>query len=340
MDIFTSATHADLPEFLVGHAQDEQAGTGCTVFVAPEGAICGVDVRGGGPATRETDLLKPENMIRKVHAVMIGGGSAFGLEASCGAMEVLADKKIGFSIGPAIVPIVPGACLFDLLVGENRWPDKTMGAAACETAFAQAESESTKDTPIAQGNVGAGCGATVGKMGLPAQAMKSGFGWCGLALGDLVVVANVAVNAAGNVRDENGNWLAGTIGKDGRVEDPLLAAMQAKIAIAQMPGETAGQFAEETPCANTTLGVVLTNAKLTKAQCTKVAQITQDAYARAIYPVHTLNDGDTIFVMASDKVEAETDIVGIMATRAMECAIRNAVRHAKGAYGLKAACDL
>lgn len=338
------AGYSDLPEFGVAHSTDVEGGTGCTMFVAPEGAVGAVDVRGGGPATRETDLLKPENMIETIHGVILSGGSAFGLEAACGAMEVLASESIGFKLGPACVPIVCGASLFDLLVGQNTWPDKAMGAQATRDALA------ARGTDPAKGNVGAGCGATVGKMGLPSQAMKSGFGWCGSRQGDLVVIANVAVNAAGNILEPDGQWLAGTLDADGVVMDPFAAATlaqqemarAAKEAALAQPTESFAPITPEgsTPTLNTTLGCILTNAKLSKAQATKVAQIAQDAYARTIKPVHTLNDGDTIFVMVSGKVDAETDVVGILATDAMQCAIRSALYSAQGAYGLKAVCDL
>lgn len=333
-----SASFVDIPEFGVGHATDPVSLTGCTAFVArgdaAEGVTCGVDVRGGGPATRETDLLKPENMVQKVNAVTIGGGSAFGLEASCGVMETLAERGCGFSVGPAKVPIVPAACLFDLLIGEPRWPDKAMGAEACATALAF---DAAAGDEVAQGSVGAGTGATVGKMGRPEQAMKSGFGWCGARLGALVVVSCVAVNALGNVVAEDGSWLAGVRGADGSVIDPFEAAAAMMAAQASPAADGASGSVgiadaangNDGPCANTTLGVVLTNADLTKAQATKVAQQTQDAYARAIKPVHTLSDGDTVFVMASGRAQAMPDVVGMLATETMEGAIRSAVRHAQ-----------
>lgn len=321
------ATLADLPAFRVGHAQDDAAATGCTVIVAPAGAACGVAVRGGGPATRETDLLKPENMIEAVHAVVLSGGSAFGLEASCGVMDALAERGIGFTLGEACVPIVTGACLFDLLVGEPRHPDKVMGRAAAEAALA----DGYDGAALPQGNVGAGAGATVGKLGAPQAAMKSGLGWSALRAGEVVVAALVAVNALGHVRAADGSWLAGTRGADGRVMDPLEAFAQAAAAQAAAAGA---------PVTNTTIGAVLTNARLTKAQATKVASVAHDAYARAIKPVHTMNDGDTVFAFASGEAEAPVDVVGVMAAEAMEQAIRNAVTAARGACGLPAACDL
>lgn len=318
--MYSPADFFDLPEFGAGHFTDPGAMTGCTAFVArgdcAGGATCAVDVRGGAPATRETDLLRPENMVQKANAVMIGGGSAFGLEAACGAMEALAARKIGFELAGAHVPIVPAACLFDLPVGKAAWPDKAAGAAACAAALDFDGAE------LAQGVVGAGTGATVGKMGMPEQASKSGFGWHGLRMGDVVVIGCVAVNALGNVLAEDGGWLAGVRDAEGGVMDPLAAAAQAMATGAASAGAEA-----EGGVKNTTLGVVLTNAKLSKAQATKVAQQAQDGYARAIKPVHTTSDGDAIFVMASGKVEVPPDMVGIMAADAIEAAIRSAVRH-------------
>ncbi len=340
--MFQEATFADLPMFGAAHCTRAEDGTGCTVLVAEDGAVGAVDVRGGAPATRETDLLRPENMVEQVNAIVLSGGSAFGLEAACGVMEELAGRDVGFKLAGACVPIVCGASLFDLPVGKLSWPNKDDGAraarAACQSAGADLE----------QGCVGAGTGATVGKMGLPQQAMKSGFGWAGLRLGELVVIANVAVNALGNVVAEDGSWLAGALGEDGRVEDPIAAALKAA-ALQSSAGATGGRDArgagdqreqEGAPVSNTTIGCILTNARLVKAQATKVAQMAQDAYARCIKPVHTPHDGDTIFVMASGDVDARTDMVGILATEAMERAIRSAVRSATGAYGLRAACDI
>lgn len=354
--MFQPATLHDVPAFLCGHAQNEEAATGCTAIIAPAGAVCGVDVRGGGPATRETDLLRPENMVQQVHAVVLSGGSAFGLEASCGVMDALAERGIGFPMADAHVPIVVGACLFDLLVGKNAHPDKAMGRAAAEAAFAGGE--------LKLGNVGAGCGATVGKLLGGKGAMKAGFGMAGVRLGDAAAVALVAVNALGNVRDENGRWIAGCLGEDGRVMDPLHAMalatqMQAEANAAEngasaSSGESkravghggdgkafAAQPAPgEGPCPNTTIGCVLTNARLTKAQATKTASTVHDAYARTIKPVHTLNDGDTVFVMASGERECSPDLVSVMATEAMEKAIISAVRSATGIPGLPAARDI
>lgn len=334
---YQPATLADLPAFHCGHAENHPAATGCTVIIAPEGATCGVDVRGGGPATRETDLLRPENMIETVHAVVLSGGSAFGLAASTGVMDELAARGIGFPIADMRVPIVVGACLFDLLIGENTYPDAAMGRKACRAAL--------KDGPssiLAEGNVGAGCGATVGKLLGAERAMKAGLGVYALRCGDLTVCAIVAVNALGSVCDTHGAWIAGCLDDTGRVMDPLSAF---DLMVAQTSEQGALDVSEASnpgdgPCTNTTIGVILTNARLTKAQATKTSSTVHDAYARAIKPVHTLNDGDTIFTFASGEIDAMPDVVAVLATEAMQHAIERAVYAARGSHGLRAACDL
>lgn len=371
---FSRATLSDLPEFHVGHAQNSEAATGCTVVVSPEGATCSVDVRGGGPATRETDLLKPENMVEAVHAVVLSGGSAFGLEASTGVMQALAEKGIGFELCGLHVPIVVGACLFDLPYGKPEHPTAEMGAFACKAALSGAMESNSLDSllPIpeqaaftvlsgaAEGNVGAGCGATVGKMLDPTQATKSGLGMYGVRCGDIVAVAIVAVNALGTVCLPDGTPLAGHRDANGYIMDPLdpvLLSMaphsSTEAASYSHPEEENSTYSESdahsstttssgcsTPCTNTTIGVVLTNAKLTKAQCQKVSSITHDAYARTIKPVHTSADGDTIFTTASDKQDAPFDLIAIMATEAMQGAILRAVATAEAACGLPAAQDI
>lgn len=371
---FSRATLSDLPEFHVGHAQNSEAATGCTVVVSPEGATCSVDVRGGGPATRETDLLKPENMVEAVHAVVLSGGSAFGLEASTGVMQALAEKGIGFELCDLHVPIVVGACLFDLPYGKPEHPTAEMGAFACKAALSGTMESNSLDSllPIpeeasftvlsgtAEGNVGAGCGATVGKMLDPMQATKSGLGIYGVRCGDVVVVAIVAVNALGTVCLPDGTPLAGHRDTNGCLMnplDPVLLSMapqsSTEVASSSHPEEENSTCPENdtrfstttspgctTPCTNTTIGVVLTNAKLAKAQCQKVSSITHDAYARTIKPVHTSADGDTIFTMASGKQDAPFDLVAIMTTEAMQDAILRAVATAEAACGLPAAQDI
>ncbi len=336
--LFAPADFSDLPEFGVGHYTNLEAMTGCTCFAArgecAEGVTGAVDVRGGGPATRETDLLRPENMVQKVNAVMISGGSAFGLESANGAMQVLAQSGSGFAVGPVKVPIVPTACLFDLLLAKPVWPTSENGAQAARDALAMQGGD------LAMGTVGAGTGATVGKMGLPAWASKSGFGWSGARLGDLVLIACVAVNAAGNVMATDGTWLAGVKDASGKILDPLGASLAAaehmRVSHAESDATGVPASSEFTGHpTNTTLGVVLTNAPLTKSQATKVAQQTHDGYARAIKPVHTSGDGDAVFVMASgtmtnaqDMQDSLLDLTGIMAADAMADAIRCAVKAA------------
>lgn len=314
---------SQMPGILVGHATNEEAGTGCTVVVCPEGAVCGVDVRGGAPATRETDLLRPEETVQAVHAVVLSGGSAYGLAASCGVAEELESREIGLEVGVGLVPIVTGACLFDLACGSaSERPTADDGARAVAAAFEGA------DSPIARGNVGAGTGCTVGKMLGAERTMKSGLGEHVEVRGELVCAAISAVNAVGDVRDPDTlEAIAGVLADDG-----TLAANSAEL-IAQM----AAMPLDRT---NTTISCIVTNAALTKAECTKVAQIAADAYAHAIAPTHTTNDGDTIFVMATGQAAAPLDAVGVVATRALELAIADGARQAKSAYGFPAARDL
>lgn len=310
-------TMTEIKGIEVGQAQDLEGGTGCTVILCKDGCCAGVDVRGGGPATRETDLLNPINMVQKIHAVCLSGGSAFGLDAASGVMRYLEEAGCGHDMGFVKVPIVCGASLFDLGVGEvSCRPDAAMGYAACQNAQAE----------ILEGNVGAGTGASVGKMMGMEHAMKSGLGTYGVQVGDLQVAAIVAVNACGNVVEEQtGEQLAGIC-----VENTILSTEQAMLQMLEQP----------LPQGNTTIGCIVTNAKLDKAQCTKVAGITHNGYARAIRPVHTMSDGDSIFVMATQEVEMQADVVGILATDCMAKAINRAVKHAKGAYGLKAYEDI
>ena len=312
----------DIKGIQVGCAQDEVGGSGCTVVLCKQGAVAGVDVRGGGPATRETDLLNPINMVQQIHGVMLSGGSAFGLDAASGAMQYLEEQTCGFDMQVAYIPIVCGASLFDLSVGDPKCrPDREMGYEACKNSEQNAWKE---------GNYGAGTGASVGKLLGFDKAMKSGQGAYGLQHGDLQVASIVAVNACGNVYDfENGELLAGIYDqKQGRmlaVEDML--SMQ----------EEAWQKAN---CANTTIGCIVTNAKLSKAECTKIAGIAHDGYARAIRPVHMTSDGDTIFVLSTGEVEANLDVVGVLAADTMAMAIKRGVKKAEGAYGLPSSQEI
>lgn len=313
---------ADIEDIEIGHAQDIEAGTGCTVILCKQGATAGVDVRGGGPATRETDLLRSENMIEKIHAVLLSGGSAFGLDAAAGVMRYLEEAEVGFDTGVGKVPIVCAASLFDLSVGDpSVRPDKSMGYDACVSA--------QPEGPVRTGNVGAGTGASVGKLAGPGRSMKSGIGTYGSESGDLQVAAIVAVNSIGTVIDSSGNPLAGTLSEG---KERILKPSEAFFELLQN-GPT--PFSS-----NTTIACVVTNARLSKAQANKVASMAHDGFARAIRPVHTSNDGDTVFVLATGNVDAPLDIVGIMAADVCEEAIRDAVNCAHSAYGLKAAVEI
>jgi L-aminopeptidase/D-esterase-like protein len=306
----------------VGHAQDLQAATGCTVVISEEGATAGVDVRGGAPGTRETDLLDPVNLVEKVHAVVLAGGSAFGLDAAAGVMQYLEERQIGFDVQVTRVPIVCGAVLFDLALGDHRTrPDKTMGYRACLN---------TGHSESRQGNVGAGAGATVGKIFGMARAMKSGLGCYALQAGTLRVGALVAVNCLGDVVDpETGERLAGVL------NEGMTTLMDTEQIMIQSHSDRKNIFS-----GNTTIGIVATNAILTKAQATKLASMAQNGYARSMRPAHTMFDGDTIFSMATGRVAADLSVVGLLAARVMERAVVAAVKNTTSLCGLKCHADL
>lgn len=305
----------------VGHAENLTAATGCTVVICREGATAGVDVRGGAPGTRETDLLNPVNLVQKIFAVMLAGGSAFGLDAAAGVMQYLEERAIGFDVGVTRVPIVSGAVLFDLTFGDWRIrPDKAMGYEACRNA--------SRHCP--QGNVGAGTGATVGKILGMNRAMKSGLGMYALEVDRLQVGALVAVNCLGDVIDpQTGEKLAGLLAEDGRTPADTEEVMIAAYA------EKKNLFA-----GNTTIGVVATNAALEKAQAAKLASMSHNGYARTMRPAHSMVDGDTIFALATGLVEADLSTVGLLAARVMERAVVNAVRNTSSMGGLKCFADL
>jgi len=310
-----------IPGIKIGHAQDLVGGTGCTVILCEQGAYAGVDVRGGGPASRETELLKPVNMVEQIHAVMLSGGSAYGLDAGAGAMKYLEEKGLGFDVGVGVVPIVCGASLFDLVVGDPKCrPDQEMGYQACHNASAE---------PPEEGNVGAGTGATVGKFLGVERMMKSGLGTYALQIGDLIVGAVVAVNSLGDVIDiETGKRLAGMLNEEGT------AVISTEETLYQQYADNRNVFS-----GNTTIGCIVTNAKLTKNQANKIASIAHNGFARAIRPVHTMADGDTIFALSVGEVEVMPDAVGALAAEVMAKSINRAVLTARPAYGLKAACD-
>jgi L-aminopeptidase/D-esterase-like protein len=300
----------DVPGIEVGHAQNKKALTGCTVILCRKGAVAGVDVRGGAPGTRETDLLQPGNLVQKVHAVMLAGGSAFGLDAASGVMRYLEENQVGFQTREARVPIVPSAILYDLDLGDSKVrPDAKMGYQACVNA-------SSKET--AEGVIGAGTGASVGKMFGHKQAMKSGIGSASIQLGrGIVVGAIAAVNPVGDVYDPNtGEFVAGIRTKKKTMEWMRLASRVPMIH------------------RNTVIGVVAVNANFTKADMMRVAQMAHDGMARAIRPVHTQYDGDTIFALATGGKRADLSTVGVFAAEAFAMAVVRAVRASVSAGGL------
>lgn len=317
----------DVPGIEVGHAQDDEALTGCTVVICRKGASAGVDVRGGAPGTRETDLLDPVNLVEKVHAVMLAGGSAYGLDAASGAMRYLEEHKIGFNTGAARVPIVPSAILYDLSLGRaDIRPTAEMGYAACANASKQA---------VAEGNAGAGSGASVGKIFGQKQAMKSGIGSASISIGKgLIVGALVVVNAFGDVVDpKTGGIIAGV--RSAKVGPMQFGASNYFADTMELMktflGRTVLNFATK---ANTVIGVVAVNASLNKTEMTKVAQMAQDGIARAVRPAHTMLDGDAVFALATGGHQADISTVGAFAAEALSQAIVRAARMSASAGDL------
>jgi len=315
-------TFADIDDIKVGHAQNLDAGTGCTVVICEKGATAGIDVRGGAPGTRESDLLNPVNLVEKIHAVLLTGGSAFGLDAASGVMQYLEERKIGFDVQVTRVPIVCGAALFDLAIGDHRVrPDKKMGYEACRNATNQ---------PCTEGSVGAGAGATVGKILGMGRAMKSGLGCHAIQLGALKIGAIVAVNCLGDVIDpETGEKLAGLLDED------LMGLADTEAVMIQSYAEKKNLFA-----GNTTIGIIATNAIITKSQATKLASMAHNGYARTMRPAHSMFDGDTIFTMATGHVEADLSVLGLLSARVMEKAVISAVKNSRPLFGLKCVADL
>lgn len=319
-------TIQDLPGFLIGQAEDQSAGTGCTLILCPQGAVTGVDVRGGSPGTRDTDALDPRCNREAVHGVLLTGGSAFGLDAAGGVMACLEEAGIGRDVQVTVVPNVCAAVLFDLKIGRGDIrPDAAMGRAACEAALA-----GQKFRP---GNHGAGTGCAVGKIRGAQYAMKSGIGACALRQGELLVGAVVACNAIGDVV-RGGRILAGARNEDNTgflsTEDWLIAnsARQRDIFSGKPVGE------------NTVIGCVLTNAKLNKGQANKLAAVAQNGVVRAVRPANATFDGDCIFAMCQGAVPADPDVVGILAARAVEESIYQAVEEAESLYGRPARREL
>lgn len=303
--------------FRIGHAQDVDAATGCTVLLLDQMSPAGLDVRGGGPASRESQILSPVAHAEAINAVLLSGGSAFGLDAAGGVMKYLEERNIGFDVGVTKVPLVSQSCLFDLSVGRvDVRPDASMAYAACENAGYEAPAE---------GNVGAGTGCSVGKYRGMGRAMKSGFGTYAIQAGPYKVGALAAVNALGDIYEE-GKLIAGLRSADGASLSSTLEELFADISA--LPG------------GNTTLGIIVTNAKFHKTQLTKIAGMAHNGYARAIRPVHTTADGDSIYALSVGQVPGDVNVIGAMAAYAMEKAIVRATRAAEGAYGLPGCKDL
>ena len=314
MSHLSTLTLTSVPGLEVGHDTDTRRPTGCTVVLCRDGATAGVDVRGAAPGTRETDLLAPENTVSQVHGVLLSGGSAFGLDAAAGVMRWLDEHDIGFPVGPLRVPIVPGAVIFDLLVGDGRIrPDADSGYRACVNA---------STAPVEQGCVGAGTGATVGKLFGPTRAMKGGVGSVALQVGPWMVGALVVCNAVGDVVAPN----TGAVIAGARTSTDSLRCLDT--VQAQLSGSGGGQGIAG---ANTTIGVVGCNARLTKAQAKRLAQVGHDGWARTIRPVHTPMDGDTLFALATGREHAEPDmmLLSTLAAEVVALATVQAVRQAK-----------
>jgi L-aminopeptidase/D-esterase-like protein len=312
----------DIDDIIVGHARNLDAGTGCTVIICEKGATAGIDVRGGAPGTRESDLLNPVNLVEKIHAIVLAGGSAFGLDAASGVMQYLEERGIGFDVQVTRVPIVCGAVLFDLTIGDHRIrPDKEMGYQACRNASSHS---------CAEGNVGAGTGATVGKILGVGRSMKSGLGCHAVQVGELKIGALVAVNCLGDVIDpETGDRLAGLL------NDDLTGLADTETVMIQSYAEKKNLFA-----GNTTIGIIATNATLTKSQATKLASMAHNGYARTMRPAHSMYDGDTIFTLATGHVQADVSVLGLLSARVMERAVVSAVKNTQSLFGLKCWADL
>ncbi len=319
-----SGSLLDVDEIRVGHYTESRRPTGCTVVLIEKGGVAGVDVRGSAPGTRETDLLSPLGTVEKIHAILLSGGSAFGLDAAAGVMQYLEEQGIGYETRVARVPIVPAAVLFDLELGDPRIrPDKSAGYLACKTANAKSCEE---------GNIGAGAGATVGKLFGMSRAMKGGLGTSSIRVGSVVVAALIVVNAFGDVLDpETGQILAGTRTEDGR---NLANSME------QLSKGNLGLMKPSVE--NTTIGVVATNHSLTKGEACKVAQMAQDGLARSINPVHTTYDGDTLFAVGTGQETSRVNLtfIGSLAAEVTAQAVRRAVLRAKGLPGLPSSQDL
>ena len=317
----------DVEGIRVGHFTETRRPTGCTVILCDRAAVAGVDQRGSAPGTRETDLLKPTNLVDRVNAIVLSGGSAFGLDAASGVMRFLDEHGIGFQTGGGAVPIVPAAVLYDLEVGDGKIrPTADSGYRACQNA---------KAGPVEEGNVGAGAGATVGKLG-DGKPMKSGIGTSSIKLPDgLIIAAIVVANGVGDVIDpKTGRIVAGALAPDGKRFLDIMQTFRS--------GRGVGQVGLGKPGENTTIGVVATNARFDKTEMTKIAQMAHDGLARAVNPTHTMYDGDTIFALSTgtSPVRANLTAIGALAAEAVSEAILRAVMKASSIPGFPSYRDL
>lgn len=312
----------DIEGIRIGNAQNFTGGTGCTVILSETGMCAGLDVRGGGPASRESELLKPLAAAQSIHAVLLGGGSAFGLDAAGGVMQFLEEKGIGFDVGVTKVPLVCQSDIFDLTVADaHTRPDKAMGYEACKGAY---------KNNYQDGNFGVGTGATVGKFRGMDYCMKSGIGSYAVQIGELKVGAIVAVNALGDIYDHHsGRIVAGMLN-----EERSAFADTAKLLY------NSYEVHDNKFVGNTTIGAIITNARFDKSQLSKIAGMAHNGYARSIRPVHTSADGDSIYALSVGNIAADCDMVGTLAADVMSEAILSAVKNAESAYGYPVCKDL
>lgn len=313
----------DIENIKIGQVENVEAGTGCTVFICEEGMRAGLDVRGGGPASRDSQLLNPLMAAQVVHGILLSGGSAFGLGAANGVMQYLEENDIGFDVGVTKVPLVVQSDLFDLTVADTYVrPDAQMGYEAARLAL--------EDPNYLDGNYGAGCGATVGKIGGMETCMKTGIGSYALQAGDFKIGAVVALNALGDVFDwKTGEQIAGLLNEDRTELRSTSEVMKSSLDVVE------NRFV-----GNTTLGIVITNGRFEKAQLCKIAGMAHDGYARSIRPVHTSADGDSIYAVSVGDVAVDQDVAGILAAEVISEAINRAVYSADSAYGYISATDL
>lgn len=312
----------DIENIKIGQVENVEAGTGCTVFICEEGMRAGLDVRGGGPASRDSQLLNPLMAAQVVHGILLSGGSAFGLGAANGVMQYLEENDIGFDVGVTKVPLVVQSDLFDLTVADTHVrPDAQMGYEAARLAL--------EDPNYLDGNYGAGCGATVGKIGGMETCMKTGIGSFALQAGDFKIGAVVALNALGDVFNwKSGEQIAGLLNEDRTELRSTSEVMKSSLDVVE------NRFV-----GNTTLGIVITNGHFEKAQLCKIAGMAHDGYARSIRPVHTSADGDSIYAVSVGDVAVDQDVAGILAAEVISEAINRAVYSADSAYGYISATE-